>query len=233
MSSSGSILRDIHRLRKLAKGLKDEIDRSPRLLRIQQSKTARQEELYKEAQDTLKHLKVAIHEKETTLKSTHTSIAKHQKQLNEAGGKKEYDALQAEVKADQLKLQQLEEDILTDMGIAEEKTAALPELDKAVKKAKEDLSQFEKGAQACLADLKDQLQKAQSDLKEWEAKLPIDNRPVFERIVASMGEDGFSLVQNNNCTACHTSITSQNYNDLKQGIFVVCISCGRIMYLAE
>ena len=43
MVSSASILREIHRLRRHAKNLQDEIERLPRLLRAQQVKAARQE----------------------------------------------------------------------------------------------------------------------------------------------------------------------------------------------
>src|SRR5438477_9717547 len=110
------LLRDLHRLRRHAKELQDQIERGPLLLKAHQVKTGRQEELSRDAHDQLKKLKVAVHEKEVTLRTTHQQIAKHTKQLNEAAGKKEYDALQAEIAADKKKAQELEDAILEAMS---------------------------------------------------------------------------------------------------------------------
>jgi uncharacterized protein len=233
MSGPGSSLREVHRLRRHVKNLQEEIDRAPRQLKAQQAKVARQEEILKDAQETLKKTKVTIHEKEVTLKTTHAQIAKHKKQQNEAGGKKEYDALNSEIAADQKTLSKLEDEILTAMGEVEEKTALHPELEKNVQKAKTELAAFEKGSTERLGELTGQLQLAQGQLKEVEATLPEDIRPQYDRVIAARGEDALSLIQNRNCTACYTGITAQNYNDLMNGMFILCKSCGRIMYLPE
>jgi uncharacterized protein len=233
MSGPGQSLREVHRLRRFAKSLQEEIDRAPRQLKGQQAKVARQEELHHEAEEEIKKLKVLIHEKEVSIKTKHTQIAKHQKQLNEATGKKEYDALQSEINADKRAILQLEEDILTAMAEVEEKTAKLPELDQAGRKANEDFAAFQKGSGERHVSLSEQLKKALSDLKDVEANLPDDIRPLYNRIIGSRGEDGLSLVSDRNCSACYTSITAQNMNELMSGMFVVCKSCGRILYLPE
>jgi len=233
MAGPGPVLRDIHRLHNYIKNLQEELERVPRQLKAQQARVARQEELLKQAQDELKHLKVATHEKETSLKTTHTLIAKHQKQQNEAGGKKEYDALQAEITAEKQNLQKLEDQILDNLGEMEERTTKIPEFEKNVKQAKEEFTTFDKGVQARLADLNAQLEQAKKDLKLVEAQIPADLKPQLDRIVVSKGDDALAVVKNRNCTACHTAITSQNYNDLVSGMFVLCVACGRILYLPE
>jgi predicted nucleic acid-binding Zn-ribbon protein len=233
MSGPGTSLREVHRLRRHVKNLQEEVDRAPNLLKKQHSKVARQEEFLHDAQEILKKTKVTIHEKEVTLKTTHAQIAKHKKQQNEAGGKKEYDALNTEIAADQKNLSRLEEEILTAMGDVEERTAQIPELKKNVQRAKTELADFEKGSAERLATLTEQLQQAKAQLNEVEATLPDDIRPQYDRVIAARGEDALSLVQNRNCTACYTGITAQNYNDLMNGMFILCKSCGRIMYLPE
>src|ERR1051326_7621476 len=100
MAGPATILRELHRLRRHAKQLQAEIGRGPRLLQAQQAKVSRQEEVAREAQETLKRLKVTSHEKEVQLKAKQQQIVKHEKQLNEASGKKEYDALRAEIAGD-------------------------------------------------------------------------------------------------------------------------------------
>src|SRR5262245_7788471 len=111
MAGPATILREIHRFRRHAKDLQSEIDRGPRQLKVQQAKVARQEETVREAHETLKRLKITSHEKEGQLKATLQQISKHEKQLNEAGSKKEYDALKTEIAADQKKCRELEDEI--------------------------------------------------------------------------------------------------------------------------
>src|SRR5438132_12063699 len=100
MAGPATILRDIHRLRRHARDLRAEIERGPRLLKGQQTKVARQEDVVREAQERLKRLKVTCHDKEVQLKQTLQQISKHEKQLNEATSKKEYDALKSEIASD-------------------------------------------------------------------------------------------------------------------------------------
>src|SRR5438132_1692159 len=99
MPGPAATLREIHRLRRLAKDLEGRIAQQPRLLRAQQNAVTKQEENLREAQEAIKRLKVTTHEKEVSLKTTNQLIAKHEKQLNEAATKKEYDALKSEIAA--------------------------------------------------------------------------------------------------------------------------------------
>jgi predicted nucleic acid-binding Zn-ribbon protein len=194
---------------------------------------ARAEETLREAQDALKHLKVTIHEQEVTLKSIHQAIAKHQKQLNEAGGKKEYDALQAEIAVEKHKLQKTEDEILNSMMEVEEGAARVPGLEEAVKQAKQEGADFERTSGERQANLTAQLDQALKELHDVETHLPDDIRPQYQRLVAAKGEDSMAAAINRSCAACYTEITAQMYNDLLAGRFVLCKSCGRLLYLPE
>jgi predicted nucleic acid-binding Zn-ribbon protein len=233
MPGPAVLFREIHRLRRFAHDLQEQIDRAPRQQKAQQAKVARQEEIYRAAQDAIKHLKVDIHGKEGTLKTTHGQIAKYQKQLNEAESKKEYDALQHEINDARAAFQRLEEEILTGMGETEEKTAQLPELEKAVRQAKDECAKFEAGTKERLSGLQSQLAEARKQLQEKEETIPAAIRSSYDRIVASKGADALSAVQGRTCAACYTEITAQQANELQQELFVLCKSCGRILYLPE
>jgi predicted nucleic acid-binding Zn-ribbon protein len=233
MSGPAAILREIHRLRRHARDLKNELDRGPRTLGLQQAKIAKQDEVYREAQETIKRLKVTTHEKEGSLRAKNQQIVKHQKQLNEATGKKEYDALQQEIAGEKKACLELEDDILNDMAATEEMTAQLPQLEEAAKRAKEELARFEKEHQARLASLTEQLNQVTQQLKEVEATLPEDIRPSYDRLIGARGDDALSMVQERICLTCNTEITAQNRNDLLRNLFVLCKSCGRMLYLPE
>jgi predicted nucleic acid-binding Zn-ribbon protein len=233
MTGPAVTMREIHRLRRFARDLQEQLERAPRQRKAQQAKVARQEEALREGQEAIKHLKVAIHEKEVTLKTTHGQIGKYQKQLNEATAKKEYDALQVEIANAKALCQRLEDEILTALAESEERTARLPELEKAVAQARAEFTSFEQGAQARLDDLQAQLRKTQERLKLIETEVPENVRVQYNRIVGAHGPDALAVVQGRTCSCCYTEITAQNYNDLQQCAFVVCKACGHILYLPE
>ena len=231
--SAGAILREIHRLRKNARDTRTRIDEGPQKLKAQQDRVVRQEESFKEAQEAIKRLKVQVREKEVTLRTKVQQVTKHEKQLNEAKGKKEYDALQAEIVAEKKAISELEDDILNDMAETEERTAGLPDLERAVKQSKEDAARQEQENQGRQASLMELLNTALENLKQVEGTLPEDARAMYQRLAAARGMDALSAIRGRTCTACYTEITAQNYNELLQDQFVICKSCGRIVYLPE
>jgi len=233
MAGPAEVFREAHRLRRHAKDLQTEIERAPRQLKAHQAKIARQEESLRQAQENLKHLKIAIKEKEVSLKAIFANIAKHEKQLNEAVVKKEYDALRSEIAIDKEKTRKIEEEIFTAMSETEDAAAQIPELEKAVQQAKKESADFEASSQSRMAGLMAQLKEAKSKLQEVEATLSDDVRSLYDRAVAGRGEEALSSLEGRTCKACYTEITAQSYNDLLAGRLVVCKACGRLLYRAE
>ena len=227
------LMREIHRLRRSARLLQEQIERFPQQVKIQQAKAARVEENYKEAQESLKKRKVANLDKEATLKATHSKIKKYEESLNTAADKKEYDALKHQIATCREQAVQLEDEILAGMGEVEERTAKLPEQAKGVEKAKQDLVQWEKDARERHARQAEDLKETQARIKEAEEAVPPNQRAQYNRMIQAMGADALSPVQGHNCLACMTEITAQTYNDLLQQQFVFCKACGRILYLPE
>jgi predicted nucleic acid-binding Zn-ribbon protein len=147
MSDGPAILfREIHRLKRFARDLEDQLKRFPIQVKAQQAKVTRAEEAQQEGQETIKRLKLAANEKEVTLKTRIGQIKKYEKQLNEAASKKEYDALQHEIATARADCQKLEDEILDSITETEERTAKLPELAQAVTQAREEFARWEEGA---------------------------------------------------------------------------------------
>ncbi len=233
MATVAEILREIHRLRRHARDLQVELERGPRQLQAQHNKIAAAEEALRLTQEALKKLKVANHEREVSLKTTNSVIAKHERQLNEAASKKEYDALRTEIAAERVKCGQLEDEILAGMMELDEKSAQLPELEKAIPRTKAEYAEFERTFATRQAERLEMLEQTQRQIQEVEDTLPVDVRPQYERLLGQRGEDAMAKVEGTTCTACYTSITAQNMNELRVGMFVLCKSCGRILYLAD
>ena len=228
-----TIFRELHRLRRHAKDLQDQVERGPRVLKAHQVKVGKQEEALHEAQEALKKLKVANHEKEVSLKVTHQQIAKYEEQRNKATTRKEYDTLQAEIATSRQAGRKIEDDILDGMAKIEEQAAQIPEAEKALQQARQDYADFERQTQERLAGQRELHAQALAKIKEVEASLPADVRPVYERLVHARGEEALAAVQGQTCSACYTGITAQQYNDLLSGRLVLCKACGRILYLPE
>jgi predicted nucleic acid-binding Zn-ribbon protein len=230
MSGPALIFREIHRLRRFARDLQEQIDRSPRQVKAQQARVARQEEAQRENLDAIKHLKVSTHAKETQLKGTHTQIARYKGQMDTASSTKEMDALKHQIATAEAAGLKLEDEILAEMAEAEERTARVPELEKAVQQVREEYARFEKAQNDKLADWKTQLEQTLAQLKQAETGIPDSIRTQYNRIIAAMGPDGFSVVRGRICEACATTITAQNNQDLLTHQFVTCPACGRILY---
>ena len=233
MPGPAAILREIHRLRRFAKDLQTQIEQGPRTLRAQQARVTRQEEILRQAQEGLKRLKVTTLEKESSHRATLQQITKYQKQQNEAASKKEYDAFQHEIDTARKKVQQLEDEILDAMAQTEEQTPKIPELEKTLQQVREEVARFEREQGARQAEFVAEKQKTEGQIGEVEAALPPEVRPLYNRLVAAKGEDALAAVNGRTCLACYTEITAQNYNDLAQESFVLCKSCGRMLYLPE
>src|SRR5262249_17353199 len=160
---------EIHRLRCFAKDLRSKIEQGPRALKAQQARAARQDEAVRLAQEGLKRLKVTMHEKEVTLKTTLQQITKYERQQNEAASKKEDDALRHEIEGARKKVGQLEDEILEAMAQAEEQTPKIPELEKALTQVREEVALFERDQGERLAGYAEQLTQTQRQIADVEA----------------------------------------------------------------
>jgi predicted nucleic acid-binding Zn-ribbon protein len=233
MPSPIDALRECHRLRRHISNLQEELKRVPLQIKAQHGKAANAEKAFHDAQDLLKKLKVTISSNEKTLKETHQQIDKYKRQLNEVKATKEFDALKHEIAAAETKALGLEETILTQIGQSEDDAAKLPGIEAGVKKAKEDAALYEQNALVRKQQLEEELARTQQALAEAEAQLPDEMGDQYRRLIKAKGNDALSLLSGRTCSACYSSITAQNYNDLVQGKLVICKACGRMLYLPE
>ncbi len=232
MPSIVETLREAHRLRKLIRDLQEQIAEGPSLLTAEQARLTRAESDLKEAHAGLKHLKVEVHEKETTLKATHQQIAKYEKQRETAASKKELDAFDHEIAHNRNRASQLEDEILAGLGEIDERTGSIPLLEKELANVRQESAGFQKEADERQARLQRELERARAELGEGEKSLPPEVRKEYDRLVASHGPDAMAQVQNRTCTSCYGSLTQQTVRELEGGgRFVTCTICGRALYV--
>lgn len=231
MLTTADTFREIHRLRKLIRDLDEQIAEGPSLLKGQQNELTRAEAGFKQAQDDLKHLKVSVHDKETSLKAAHQQIAKYEKQRETAQSKKEMDAFETEIGHARKKCAQLEDEILNGMGEIDERTANLPNIEKDMKRVREETAVFQQEAAERHQRLLTESERARSELAQAERTLPDETRPEYIRLVQRFGADALAAVKDRSCQNCHGSLTIQHNRELEMGRFKTCNNCGRVLYV--
>lgn len=233
MAGPMPLFRTIHRLRTHLHNLQEQLDRIPRVRKAHQARLAKADEALRDAQETVRKLKVTASDREKTLKSKHAQIARYEEQVNLVSSKKEYDALQLEIAHARTVCGQLEDQILQALTDSDEKSAQVPELEKVLAQVKGEVEKFEADAKTRKADLEAQAGQAREELRAAEASIPDDLRAQYNRTVASLGHEGLAAVKGRNCTECYTEIIRSDLDDLADDRFVTCKSCGRILYLPE
>lgn len=233
MPGVSEVLREIHRLRRHAREMQQELDRAPIVLKAHKAKADKIDAAYHEAQDALKKLKVATHEKEVSLKTCNQQIAKYEKQRDEVTDTKQMEAIKHQLATTREKIAVLEDEILNAMGETDDRTANLPQLEAAAAAAKKALAAFEAEQKERNVRLAEELQTAQAGIVEVEAKLPADLRQHYQRMINAFGADAFAAVEGPTCSYCNMQITSQQQIEVQAGEFVLCRSCGRGLYLPE
>ena len=230
--SAAATLRECHRLRKHLKALQEEIDRGPRVLKAQQARLAAEERAHADHHEAVKKLKLKQRDDEGTLKQTETRLAKLEGQLQTISVPKEYKAKESEIEQAKAKRTELEDAILTTMGEVEERTAAVPEVEKKWADAKAEFAQYEKDAADRLVRMKADQVDTQAALLKAEGDIPAKNRPTYDHLVKAHGPEAFAAVRERVCQGCRSTLTQQKVLELQAGAFAQCPSCGKMIYPA-
>lgn len=233
MSSMTATLRECHRLRKHLKALQEEIDRGPRILKVQQNRLAQEEQEYKDHFEIIKKLKLKQRDDEGTLKQTETRLSKLEEQLVGITVKKEYDAKVSEIRQAREKKEALEDAILTTMGELEERTNAIPAVEKKWADAQAEFKTLQEEAKERMERLKADQVASQALLTRTETVFSPKEKSTYDFLVRAHGPNALAAVRNKVCEGCRTGITQQFLLELQEGNFRLCETCGKMLYTGE
>lgn len=227
------VLRECHRLRKHIRELQKEIERGPRVLQDRQDTLDAEKQAHKDHHDSITKLKLRQREDEGALKQTDTRLAKLEDQLTGISVQKEYDAKKSEIAQAQAKKGELEDAILASIMEIEEKTAAIPAVEKQWSDAQAEFARYTVEAAERLEMLRNELASSTALLAKTEEGIPEDYRPRYDKLVKAHGPEAMAGVKDKTCQGCRTGLTDQRIMELRQGNFLQCPTCGKMMYLAE
>ncbi|MBN9122001.1 MAG: hypothetical protein J0I06_23140 [Planctomycetes bacterium] len=228
-----SALRECHRLRVHLRDLQAEIDRGPRVLQEHQNELEDERKAHRDHHDAIRHLKLKQREDEGTLKQTEVRLAKLEEQLTGISVQKEYAAKELEITHAKEKKGELEDAILATITEIEEKTAAVPAVEDKWKAAQAEFAQFQTEAAERLERMRADTEASRADLAKAEAELPADVKRTYDSVVKAKGPDAFAAAKNRVCQGCRTTMTEQQFTELRRGAFRTCAACGRMQYPAE
>ena len=224
------IFRECHRLRKHLRDLQTEIERGPRVLKARQETLESERQEHKAHYDAIQKLKLKQRDDEGTLKQTDTRLAKLQDQTTGISNQKEYEAKQSEINQAKAKKEALEDAILTTLGEIEEKNAAIPAVEKKWTQAQNDFAEYQKDATERMARLQADQEASRIALAKAEEGIPEEVRPRYDMLVKAHGPDALAAVKDRNCQGCRTKMTEQRQIEIRDGSFIQCATCGKMLY---
>jgi len=223
--------KECHRLRRHLRDLKSEIDLGPRVQKIQETTLANAKVAHALAHETIGKLKLGIRDEEGNLKQHNAALGKFEKQLNDAGSPKEYEGKLSEIRQAKERISETEDRVLAMFDDLEQRTAAIPETERAWAEAQANFAVVQAEGKERLERLQADLQATLAGLTQQEAKIPPAIKPQYDRLVKAYGPDGLAAVDGRVCTQCRTTIGEQQRSDLLAGKYLCCSSCHRALYM--
>jgi predicted nucleic acid-binding Zn-ribbon protein len=225
--------RECHRLRKHLRDLQVEIERGPRVLKARQESLEAERQSHKDHHEAIKKLKLKQRDEEGSLKQTDTRLAKLAEQLTGISNQKEYEAKQSEIRQATAKKSESEDVILATLTEIEEKTAEIPAVDKKWADAQKDFADYQKDAAERLERLKADREATNAALLKAEAQIPEEHRSRYDSLVKAHGPEALAGVKDRTCQGCRTKITEQRQVEVRNGLFLLCSSCGKMLYPSD
>ncbi|MCC7419415.1 MAG: hypothetical protein IT428_03950 [Planctomycetaceae bacterium] len=228
MGSSG--LRKLHQLHLKMRGVQEKLERGPRQLKARRQTLEKRTAELEAHIAQLKQMRVAADQRNLQLKTAETKLKNLQKKFDEATSGKEYDILRSQIDADTMAKSVLEDEILEMLEKVDVAKAMQGKLEAELETTRKEAEQLAKDVAAAEPPLRDEAASIEAALRDAESELPGNIVELYRRLVQSHGAEALSAVESNACTTCYGVISSQDAVNIKNGKFVFCRSCGRLLY---
>ncbi len=184
-------------------------------------------DLLKETQNKIKHLKFLLDEAEREREA-------YEKQMDIITTQREYEALDKEIKSATEKGQQYRKDILREEKEQEGIKVALEQEEEMISQQENELTAEREKNKAESLEKKKLLEELKIQESEIIPGLDEEILFKFERIIKSKSGLGIVPVKDYVCTGCHMVLPAQFQNDVHAGESIhFCPYCSRILYYEE
>ncbi len=233
MSLTAEALRELHHLHQRIADLRNRLDRGPKQIKAGQANVTRGEEEVEKAKHTIQRAKANCDERQLQLKSNESRIEDLKGKLLACNSNKEYQALTEQIAANEMANSVLSDEILEMFEKIEEHEAAAHDCADRLQKTREELDKITRRISDQQGTLEGELKQYQDRLHAAEAKLPIEFRAEYDRVVRNRGDEALAPLEGEICGGCNFRVTPQMVNDILMARPVFCKSCGCLLYKQE
>lgn len=233
MTVTATALRELHRLHRQVTDLKSRLERGPRQIRAAEAVLQQADADLAATKETLTQTRVTADSKQLQLRQREDRIADLQIKLNQCNSNREYQALKEQIAADEQANSVLSDEILEALEKLDELQVELTRAQTQQADAAQQLDTLRGDLEARRGQLEAELQRVTAELAAAEQALPADFRVEYLRLARARGEDALAQVDDQTCSNCFHTLTTQTITDLVLGRPVNCRSCGAFLYLPE
>jgi predicted nucleic acid-binding Zn-ribbon protein len=214
--------------------LRERLASGPRALAAREAALAARQAELEHVRKELQESKVLLKKLEHTVQGINTKIDDLKVKLNLVKKNEEYKALQNQIAHENASRAKIEDDMFVALESIESKAADASRLELDVKRTSDEVATLRQQHEEQSASHETQLRDLESAIIEAEAIIPPAHRDQYRRIVGRYGADALAACEDGACLGCYTAIPAQVVNDLINGAGLpFCLSCGRLLYLAE
>ena len=227
------VLEQVHLIQIRLGDLNGRLRRGPILLKNQEGNIQKLTEKLDKLQAEYRALLAEAKNKEQEVNAHDQAIARRKLQLLEAKANKEYQALLAQIKADEVTRDALDDEALEAIEKAERFALKLPPVEAEVKNARELYEATKKKFAAEKPHLESEIAEYNKQLQVEEAKMAKEFRDIYDRLVRSVGgENALAVVEGQKyCGGCNHQIPVNSLAHILAKKPVTCSSCARLLYV--
>ncbi len=233
MSAAAAGLKHLHELHLRLQELQQKLEHGPRQVKARQQILARKQTEIDAFKVELKQARMVADQKNLQLKTNESKIADLKSKLNQATSNREFDIIRSQIDADTMANSVLEDEILEVLEKVDQVQQKISKADGEAAQVGADLRRVAQEVETAVPKLRAQAVEVQTGLREAEKILPGGTIEMYRRLVQAHGAAALATVESNACTACNEILSANSLVELNTGKFIVCRSCGRLLYRPE
>lgn len=206
----------------------------PRQIENISKKIANSLQVVQQAKEKLVQNQKKRRNRESEVKDIKAKISRYNLQLNQVKTNVEYRALLREIEEAQQKVNEMEEEIITEMLNADEIEEEIKQAARKHNEEEQKLASEKELLQQKKSEREARMKMLIQEKEELIKKIPSDLSILYLKIFDSKSGLALSPVYEEFCSLCHMRIRPQMLNEIKGNEkIILCENCGRILYWAQ
>ncbi len=224
-------LNELHRLHQALHEIEEALARGPRQVRARDQLVKNLEQDMEDKKNLIKETRALADRKGLDLKTKEVHLQDLTAKLNQATSNREYDILKGQIEADTVAKSVLEDEIIEQLDKVDRLRAEVAEAEELKKQRLAERDAFSAKFEKDAVGLREKSAGLSKHIGQAESFLAGDKALRYRRLVESHGgHDSMASVEENACSNCRVTITSQHRMQLRMGEILFCSSCGRLLY---